>query len=98
MTDKKKTHRFKKIAWRYYGEKYTWDFDISSQQDWDEVLDNIYEGKLSENNIPKQVPSDLKVWESAISLIDYGDMATDEADVYGDYTWDEDTEVKEIKE
>ena len=41
MTVDKKTHRYVKTVWKHLGQKYTWDFDITSQADWDEVLKYI---------------------------------------------------------
>jgi hypothetical protein len=93
MSDEKKTHRYVKTCWRRHGEKYTWDFDITSQADWDEVLEAAELDKL-----PKKVPSDLSVWEDAIGLIQNAHMGTDEEDEMGDYTWEEDSETVELKE
>jgi adenine-specific DNA methylase len=102
MSDEKKTHRYVKTCWRRHGEKYTWDFDITSQADWDEVLeaaelDNEHV-KEDLDKLPKKVPSDLSVWEDAIGLIQNAHMGTDEEDEMGDYTWEEDSETVELKE
>ena len=72
MSDEKKTHRFIKTCWRRYGEKYTWDFDITSQADWDEVLKYIEEDdaylKEHFDKLPKKVP--FKICERITSIID----------------------------
>tara|TARA_Y100000389_G_C17361046_1_gene463784 strand:- start:406 stop:714 length:309 start_codon:yes stop_codon:yes gene_type:complete len=101
MTDEKKTHRYVKTVWKNLGQKYTWDFDITSQKDWDEVLkcikeDNAY---LKEHfdKLPKKVPSDLKVWEDAIGMIENSYFMTEEEDVWGEETDEEDFETKELK-
>lgn len=100
MTDKK-THRYVKTVWRYYGKKYTWDFDITSQADWDEVLEaaEMDNEHLKEDldKLPKKVPSDLSVWEDAIGLIQNAHMGTDEEDEWGEETDTEDSETKELE-
>tara|TARA_B100001989_G_C24507165_1_gene448314 strand:+ start:564 stop:863 length:300 start_codon:yes stop_codon:yes gene_type:complete len=99
MTDKK-THSYVKTAWRLYGEKYTWTFDITSQADWDEVLETIQQDTayLKEyfDKLPKKVPSDLSVWKDAIGMIENSYFDTD-GNEWGEYTDEEDIEVKELK-
>ena len=102
MTVDKKTHRYVKTVWKHLGQKYTWDFDITSQADWDEVLKYIEEDdaylKEHFDKLPKKVPSDLKVWEDAIGMIHNSYMMTEEEDEWGGETGEEDFATKELEE
>ena len=50
------------------------------------------------DKLPKKVPSDLKVWEDAIGMIQNSYMMTEEEDEWGGETGEEDFATKELEE